>query len=229
MSHRVRVAIDGPAGAGKSSVARDVAAALGYTYIDSGAMYRAVAYRALTAGLQVGRDDAAIGALAGRLRFEFREDSGEQRLYVDGEDVSEVIRTPEVGNLSSPVSAIPRVREHQLATQRGMAAGGGVIMEGRDIGTVVLPAAEVKVFLTASPEERARRRRDQLARRGITQDLGQILADINARDLQDSTRAVAPLKKADDALEIVSDDLTKAQVVARICEVVRRAEQEGDV
>lgn len=229
MSRKVQVAIDGPAGAGKSSVARDVAAALGYTYVDSGAMYRAVAYRALKAGLRPGGDDDAIGDLAGRLRFEFRDLDGQQRLYVDEEDVSEAIRIPEVGNLSSPVSAIPRVREHLLAVQREMAACGGIIMEGRDIGTVVLPAAGVKVFLTASPEERARRRRDQLARRGITQDLGQILADIIVRDRQDSTRAVAPLRKADDALEIVSDDMTKAQVVARICEIVRRAEREAEV
>ena len=228
MSRKVQVAIDGPAGAGKSSVARDVAAALGYTYVDSGAMYRAVAYRALRAGLEPGRDDDAIGDLAGRLGFEFRDTDGEQRLHVDNEDLSEVIRAPEVGNLSSPVSAIPQVRGHLLATQRDMAAGGGVIMEGRDIGTVVLPAAEVKVFLTASPEERARRRRDQLARGGITQDFAQILADIIARDERDSTRAVAPLKRAEDALEIVSEDMTKEQVVARIYEVVRRAEQEAD-
>ena len=228
MSRKVQVAIDGPAGAGKSSVARAVADALGYVYIDTGAMYRAVAYRALKAGLEVGTDDAAIGELAGALRFEFRDVAGEQPLFVDGEDVSEVIRTPEVGNLSSPVSAIPAVRERLVAAQRAMATAGGVLMEGRDIGTVVLPGAEVKVFLTATPEERARRRQAQLQEKGTEQDLQTILSDIMERDERDSTRAVAPLKRAEGAVEIVSDGMSKEQVVARICGIVRDAEEAQD-
>jgi len=228
MSRRVQVAIDGPAGAGKSSVARAVAGALGYVYIDTGAMYRAVAYRTLKAGLEVEQDAAAIGELAGALKFEFRDSGGEQHLFVDGEDVAEVIRTPEVGNLSSPVSAIPAVREHLVAAQRRMAGAGGTVMEGRDIGTVVLPEAEVKVFLTATPEERARRRQDQLRDMGMAQDFATILHDIIERDERDSTRAVAPLRKADDAVEVVSDGMTKEQVIARLCAIVREREAQGD-
>jgi cytidylate kinase len=225
MSGRVQVAIDGPAGAGKSSVARGLARALGYTYIDTGAMYRAVAYRASQAGFKVPRDAGPIGDLAGALAFEFRDVNGEQHLFVDGEDVSEIIRTPEVGNLSSPVSAIPAVREHLVAAQRRMAGQGGTVMEGRDIGTVVLPGAQVKVFLTATDQERARRREHQLVEMGIAQPFDQILADIRERDHRDSTRAVAPLKKADDAIEIVSDNMTKDQVIAELVRIVRTAEE----
>ena len=221
---RVSLALDGPAGAGKSSVARAVARRLGYIFIDTGAMYRAVAYRALGAGLQVGADDAALGALAGELRFEFRPVGEEQHLFVDGEDVEGPIRTPEVGNLSSPVSAIPEVRRHLVAAQRGMAAGGGVVMEGRDIGTVVLPGAEVKVFLTASEEERARRRQSQLAEQGVERSLEQILAEQRERDERDSTRAVAPLCQAPDARRLVTDGMEKEEVVALIAGWVREAE-----
>jgi cytidylate kinase len=228
VSRKVQIAIDGPAGAGKSTVARDVADALGYTYIDTGAMYRAVAYRAHRAGLEPEHDADAIGALAGTLRFEFRDGDGGKRLFVDDEDVSEVIRTPLMGNLSSPVSAIPLVREHLVAAQRAMASAGGTLMEGRDIGTVVLPGAQVKVFLTATPAERARRRQAQLADKGIQQDLAEILADINARDHRDSTREVAPLRPAEGAVEVVSDGLAREQVVERICGLVRAAEEEAD-
>lgn len=227
MRHRVQVAIDGPAGAGKSSVARAVAEALGYIYIDTGAMYRAVAYRVMKAGLDVAQDPEAIGRLAGGLRFEFRTVGDEQRLFVDDEDVSEIIRTREVGNLSSPVSAIPSVREHLVAAQRAMATEGGTVMEGRDIGTVVLPGAQVKVFLTATCEERARRRMKQLVEAGSPADYEQILADILERDERDSTRAVAPLKRADDAIEFITDGLAKEDVVRRLTDIIRRAEQEG--
>ena len=225
LTREVQVAIDGPAGAGKSSVAREVAEALGYVYIDTGAMYRAVAYRALQAGLDAEADAQAVGRLAGRLSFEFRAIGGEQRLFVDKQDVSKPIRTPQVGNLSSPVSAIPQVRKHLLSAQRSMASSGGTVMEGRDIGTVVLPDAQVKVFLTASPTERARRRQEQLRRKGIEQSLDTILGDIRERDHRDSTRAVAPLKKADDALELITDGMDKAQVVARLIQIVHEAEE----
>jgi len=227
VTRKVQVAIDGPAGAGKSSVARAVACAMGYIYIDTGAMYRAVAYRVLKAGLDVDTDAAEIGRLAGQLGFEFRDVNGEQRLFVDEEDVSEVVRTREVGNLSSPVSAIPAVREHLVAAQRAMATAGGTVMEGRDIGTVVLPEAEVKVFLTASPAERARRRLEQLRGRGVERDFDEILADIKARDERDSTRAVAPLKKADDAIEFVTDNMEKDDVVEHLVNIVRRAQENG--
>ena len=220
----VTLALDGPAGAGKSSVAREVASRLGYTFIDTGAMYRAVAWRALQQHLAVGRDDACIGSLAGQMAFEFRSVDGRRHLFADGEDVEEAIRTPEVGNYSSPVSAIASVREHLVAAQRRMARAGGVVMEGRDIGTVVLPEAEVKVFLTASEEERARRRQAQLHEQGVERELAQILAEQQERDARDSSREVAPLRPAEDAHMLVSDGMTKAQVVERIVALVREAE-----
>ena len=220
---RVTLALDGPAGAGKSSVARAVARRVGYIYIDTGAMYRAVAYRAGRAGLEVGRDDAAIGKLAGEMRFEFRAVGDKQHLFVEGEDVEGPIRTPEVGNLSSPVSAIGEVRRHLVAAQRAMAAGGGVVMEGRDIGTVVLPGAEVKVFLTASEEERARRRQEQMAEQGVERGREQILAEQRERDERDSSRALAPLCQAPDARRLVSDGMEKEEVVELIVHWVEEA------
>lgn len=217
----LKLAIDGPAGAGKSSVARDVAGELGYIFIDTGAMYRAVAYFAKERGLAPGTDDDEIGRLAGRLTYEFRAVGAERHLFVDGHDVEAVVRLPEVGRLSSPVSAIPLVRHNLVVAQRQMAAGGGIVMEGRDIGTVVLPDADVKVFLTASPQERARRRYRQLRDSGIELSYEDILHEQNVRDQRDSSRAVAPLRKADDAVEILSDDLTRQQVVAQIVQLVR--------
>lgn len=217
----LRLAIDGPAGAGKSTVARDVANELGYTFIDTGAMYRAVAYFAMKQGLAPGKDDEAIGALAGNLSYEFRNVGDQRHLFVDDQDVEAVVRLPEVGRLSSPVSAIPLVRHNLVVAQRLMAAGGGIVMEGRDIGTVVLPDAEVKVFLTASPQERARRRYRQLRDMGMEVSFDDILHEQNVRDQRDSSRAVAPLKRADDALEICSDGLAQPEVVAAIVKLVR--------
>jgi cytidylate kinase len=188
-------------------------------------MYRAVAYRALREGLQVGQDDQAIADLARRMRFEFRQTGEGQHLFLDGEDVEAAIRTPEVGNLSSPVSALPQVRERLVAAQRELAGSGGVVMEGRDIGTVVLPHAEVKIFLTASEEERARRRQGQLRDQGLERSLEQILAEQRERDARDSSRAVAPLRPAQDAFVLVSDGLLREQVVAEIVARVRAAEE----
>ena len=207
------VALDGPAGCGKSTVAQMLARRLGYIYVDSGAMYRAVAYRASQAGLDVDRDAEEIGRLAGELIFEFQQVGDSQHLFVDGEDVEEVIRSVEVGNLSSPVSAIPQVREHLVAAQRQMAAAGGVVMEGRDIGTVVLPEADLKAFLTATAGERARRRWRQLQEQGIIEDYEQVLRDQLERDKRDSSRAVAPLRPAEDARELSTNELTAQQVV----------------
>jgi len=207
------VAIDGPAGCGKSTVAQMLARRLGYIYVDSGAMYRAVAYRAMEAGLDVDRDAEEIDRLAGELSFEFQQVAEGQHLFVDGEDVEEAIRSVEVGNLSSPVSAIPQVREHLVAAQRQMAAAGGVVMEGRDIGTVVLPDADLKVFLTATAGERARRRWRQLQEQGIIEDYEQVLRDQLERDRRDTSRAVAPLRRAEDARELVTDEVTPQQVV----------------
>lgn len=222
------VAIDGPAGAGKSTIARGVAARTGYTYIDTGAMYRAVAWRALQAGLRVGEDDAAIGALAGGLRFEFRPVDGRAHLFVDGEDLEGAIRTPEVGNLSSPVSTIPAVREHLVAAQREMARMRPVVMEGRDIGTVVFPDALLKVFLTASAEERARRRFEELRARGEDVSFEQVLADQRARDERDSSRAIAPLRRAEDAVEVNTDGLGIEEVIDQVMELLAARLEERD-
>ncbi len=214
------VAIDGPAGSGKSTVAKAVADRAGFTYIDTGAMYRAAAYRAMKAGLSPSQDDEAIAALAAELDFEFRTVDGEPKLFVDGEDVSVVIRTPQVSQLSSPVSAIPAVREHLVAAQRRMAERIPVVMEGRDIGTVVFPDAAVKVFLTASAEERARRRYQQRLERGEEASYEEILAAQLERDRRDCSRAVAPLRKAEDAIEIDSDGLTADEVVAEVMKLL---------
>ncbi|MEN6549749.1 MAG: (d)CMP kinase [Armatimonadia bacterium] len=217
----LKLAIDGPAGAGKSTVARDVAKALGYIFIDTGAMYRAVAYFAMQQDLAPGRDDEAIGELAGTLAYEFRNVGDERHLFVDDQDMEAVVRLPEVGRLSSPVSAIPLVRHNLVVAQRQMAAGGGIVMEGRDIGTVVLPDAEVKVFLTATPQERARRRYRQLRDMGMEVSFEDILNEQNVRDQRDSSRAVAPLKKAADASEICSDGMSREEVVETIVKLVQ--------
>lgn len=212
------VAIDGPAGAGKSSVAKGVAERLGYIYVDTGAMYRAVALKVIREKIAVS-DHAAIAALARRLDIRFEKVGDEQRIFVDGEDVTEAIRTAEATRLSSPVSAIKGVRKRLVELQRKMGERGGIVMEGRDIGTVVFPNAEVKVFLTASAGERARRRTDQLRQMGVEADVQQIAAEISERDLRDSSRSEAPLKQAPDAVLIETDGLTLEQVIEAVIAV----------
>lgn len=229
MKPKLRIAIDGPAGAGKSSAARGLAQRLGYVYIDTGAIYRALAWQAIQQGLDVERHAEAIADIAGRMQVEFRGTDGGQHIFVDGEDLERQVRLPEVGAMSSPVSAIPRVRENLLQLQRDLAAGGGVVMEGRDIGTVVLPDAEMKVFLTATAEERARRRFEQLKSDHPEVTLAQVLADQQERDRRDSSRAVAPLRKADDAVELVSDGMALDEVIARLVEMARDMESDVDV
>lgn len=213
------VAIDGPAGAGKSTVARRVADSLGYTYVDTGAMYRAVAWAVLNAGV-VPDDAEEVCALAERL--DLRLEPG--RVWVDGQDVSGLIRTPEVSNLTSPLSALPCVRARLTALQKEMGRRGGVVMEGRDIGTVVLPEAEVKVFLVASLAERARRRREELQTSGVTLAEAELQRDIAARDARDAGRETAPMVPAPDAVVLDSDSLSVDAVVARILALVRSAE-----
>jgi cytidylate kinase len=217
------VAIDGPAGAGKSTVARRAALALGFDYLDTGAMYRAVAWESLRSKVEV-TDEARLAEIASRIpiRFGPLRDDGTQRVFVDEEDVSEAIRTPEVSNLVSPVSAHAAVRRELVAQQRnlGRNAPKGVVLEGRDIGTVVFPDAEVKIFLTASPEERARRRVEELLSRGIAADYDAILTDQNIRDERDSTRAVSPLRPAPGAVELITDGLSIPEVVERITALV---------
>ena len=209
----ISVAIDGPAGAGKSTVARQVASALGYTYVDTGAMYRAVAWAVLDAGIAPS-DSAAVCALAERVEIHLEPG----RVFAGGTEITDKIRTPEISNLTSPISALPCVRTRLAALQREMGRQGGVVMEGRDIGTVVLPDAEVKVFLTASQAERVRRRREELGAAGIALATAQLEADIAARDARDASRDVAPMVPASDAILLQSDGLDVEQVVSRILE-----------
>jgi cytidylate kinase len=230
MRERPIVAIDGPAGAGKSTVARRLADALGYLMVDTGALYRAVALAASRRGVSLADADAVgevadgIVARAG-LRLERAED-GSVRVWLDGEDVSQAIRTPEVSMGASTVSAHGPVRAALLELQRAAGRAGGVVLEGRDIGTVVFPDAEVKFFLTARPEIRARRRCDELRAKGQDVSLEDTLAEVQRRDAQDSGRAVAPLRKAEDALEVDSSESSVDEVVAamaaRVAEVAGR-------
>jgi cytidylate kinase len=224
---RVRpvVAIDGPAGAGKSTVTQRVATALGYLVVDTGALYRTVALVAERAGVDF--DDAErVGALAEalvardavKLAGDLR---GSSRVVLDDVDVSGVIRTPTLSQGASKVSAQPRVRAALLELQRAAGRAGGVVLEGRDIGTVVFPDAEAKVFLTASVEERARRRFEQLKADGVEEELDVVRREVMERDQRDSTRPIAPLRKAVDALVVDSSVLSIDQVVARIVAHVR--------
>jgi CMP/dCMP kinase len=207
-------------------VARGVADRLGYVYVDTGAIYRAVAYLAMAAGLRIEQDGEAIGALAGRISVEFRRVEGAQHIFINGIDLEEKVRLPEVGAMSSPVSALPKVRESLLSVQRELARHAGCVVEGRDIGTVVLPDADVKIFLTASPEERARRRLLQLRKKHPDITFEEVLADQIERDRRDSSRDLAPLRKADDALEIVSDGMELAQVIEQVCRIAEEEEAE---
>jgi cytidylate kinase len=214
---RLIVAIDGPSGAGKGTVARAVAARLGYRHIDTGAMYRAVAWKAVEERLDL-TDEGAVAALAARVRIV----AGDGTIAVDGHDVRAAIRTPEIDAAATAVARQPRVRAVLIAQQRAMGAGGGVVMEGRDIGTVVFPQADVKVYLDAAPEERARRRANDPAHaagkgRAAVQEVASALA---ARDRSDSTRAVSPLSVAADAVVIDTTGVPIDEVVDRIMALV---------
>ena len=194
----VSVAIDGPAGAGKSTLARRLAAELGYIYVDTGAMFRTIGLYALRAGKDP-KDNEAVNALLPEISLKFAFIGGEQHIYLNGEDVSTAIRTEEVGMAASAVGANPEVRAFLLGMQRDMAKTQDVLMDGRDIGTVVLPDATVKIFLTASPEARATRRWKEYQQKGVEVSYEKVLADVRQRDYQDTHRAAAPLRQADDA------------------------------
>jgi cytidylate kinase len=219
------VAIDGPAGAGKSTTARLLARRLGYVYIDSGAMYRAVALAAARAGVSTS-DEAGLTRLASALELEFVPDGERPRLRMGGEDVSAAIRTPEISRASSEVSRWPGVRCAMVTQQRRMAAEGGVVMEGRDIGTVVFPHARVKVFLTATADERARRRATEMAGHGAAADLDGVRREVVERDRRDMEREHSPLRRAPDAVELVTDGLSVEEVVERLAAIVRERETE---
>ena len=194
----VSVAIDGPAGAGKSTLARRLAAELGYIYVDTGAMFRTIGLYALRAGKDP-KDNEAVNALLPEISLKFAFIEGEQHIYLNGEDVSTAIRTEEVGMAASAVGANPEVRAFLLGMQRDMAKTQDVLMDGRDIGTVVLPDATVKIFLTASPEARATRRWKEYQQKGVEVSYEEVLADVRQRDYQDTHCAAAPLRQADDA------------------------------
>ena len=222
------VAIDGPSGAGKSTIAKIVAKTVGFSCLDTGAMFRSIAVLALKKGISLD-DDAALGALATENEITFTFDDNEERtqhVFIAGKEVTSAIRTAEVDKAVSPVSAAPSVRAALLEQQRRIGNAGNYVVEGRDIGTTVFPQAEVKIFLTASAEERARRRVSQNEERGIgSVDYEEVLADIIRRDQADSTRAVSPLRQAEDAYLLDSSDLTIDQVVEAICSRVKQAAQ----
>ena len=197
----VSVAIDGPAGAGKSTLARRLAAELGYIYVDTGAMYRAIGLYALRAGKDP-KDNAAVDALLPQIELRLASIAGEQHIYLKDEDVSTAIRTEAAGMAASAVGANPAVRAFLLELQRSMAKKQDVLMDGRDIGTVVLPDAEVKIFLTASAEVRAQRRCLELEQRGTPKPYDEVLRELNERDYNDSHRAAAPLRAAEDAMVV---------------------------
>ena len=209
----ISVAIDGPSGAGKSSLAKRLAADLGFVYVDTGAMYRAIGLYAVRQGADL-HDAAAVAALLPQIRLDIRLEGGAQHVYLNGEDVSTAIRAEQIGMAASAVSAHGPVRDFLLETQRSLAAGQNVLMDGRDIGTVVLPNATVKIFLTASAEARARRRCKELQEKGQPADYATVLADIRQRDEQDTHRAIAPLRQAADAIRIGTSEIDFAQWVA---------------
>ncbi|OAN26465.1 (d)CMP kinase [Mycolicibacterium iranicum] len=220
MSQSLVVAIDGPAGTGKSSVARGLATALSAAYLDTGAMYRIVTLSVLRSGINL-EDPAAIAAAARDVEMSVGHDPGQDRCYLAGEDVSTEIRGDAVTRAVSAVSAVPEVRTRLVELQRELAStSGNVVVEGRDIGTVVLPDADVKIFLTASAEERARRRHDQNVAGGLPSDYEAVLADVERRDHLDSTRAVSPLRAADDAIVVDTSAMNQSEVITRLTELV---------
>ena len=202
----ISVAIDGPSGAGKSSLAKRLAKELGYLYVDTGAMYRSIGLYAKRAGADT-KNAAAVEALLPSIRLELKYVDGAQRVLLCGEDVSEAIRAEEIGMAASDVSAHPAVRRFLLDTQRNMALTHDLLMDGRDIGTVILPNATVKIFLTASPEARAKRRMLELQQKGQPADYETVPEDIRQRDWQDTHRETAPLKQAEDAVLVDTSDL----------------------
>ncbi len=216
----ISIAIDGPAGAGKSTIAKAVAKQLEYIYVDTGALYRSIALNVINSGTNTD-NEAEINELLNNTKVEIKFINGEQRVFLNSQDVSDKIRTTEVSMMASKVSAIAAVRDFLLELQRGLARENNVIMDGRDIGTVVLPQAQVKIFLTASAQCRAKRRyKDYLAAGNTQESYEQILADIQQRDYNDSHRAVAPLKPAEDSVVVDTSDDTLEQSVEKIIAVV---------
>lgn len=224
---KLTIAIDGPAGAGKSTIASALAKRLGYTNLETGAMYRALGLKALEQDVSLDDEDA-LHELALRSKIELEPTPNGNRVLLDGREITEAIRTQEVSDAASRVSVHPKVRVWMVDRQREMGAGGGIVMEGRDIGTKVFPHAEVKIFLDANPDVRAQRRVIQnVEKLGTSKPAEEIAAEMRQRDQRDSTRAASPLVPADDAVRVDSSGLTIEQVIERAMEVVREREQKA--
>lgn len=219
MDKRISIAIDGPAAAGKSTVAKVVAKKLSYVYIDTGAMYRTITYAALEQKVDIENEEQLMEVVK-NVNIEFQQGENTQLVFLNGQDVSEVIRTPDVTNRVSIVAKHRLVREEMVRRQQELAEKGGVVMDGRDIGTHVLPDAEVKIFMLASVEERAERRHLENMNKGFDSNLEQLKEEIAQRDKLDSEREVSPLKKADDALELDTTSLSIEEVVQKIMSIV---------
>ena len=218
------IAIDGPSGAGKSTLAKRLAKELGFIYVDTGAMYRALALKVLREGVDLA-DDASMARLIGSTTIDLRQVDGALQVLLDGADVAAEIRTPQVSQMASKASALGAVRGRLLELQRDMARRGSIVAEGRDIGTVVFPQADVKIFLQASAAERARRRFAELQSAGQSVDLTKTLREIEERDKRDSERDLAPLRQADDALMIDSSGVDADQVTARVLAHIRTKQE----
>ncbi len=217
----IAIALDGPAGAGKSTIARQAASKLGYIYVDTGALYRTIGLAAMRRETEP-VDSPELDAMLEQIKVELTfNENGEQIVLLDGEDVSSLIRTPEVSMMASKISAVPKVRAYLLDLQRNMAKTNDVIMDGRDIGTVVLPDAQVKIFLTASPEARAGRRYKELIEKGMDVKFEDILSDVIERDYNDTHRETAPLKAAEDSVTVDTTELDFDQSVEKIISVIK--------
>jgi CMP/dCMP kinase len=223
--NRLIIAIDGPVGSGKSTLARRVAELLGYVYIDTGAMYRALALKALRHGISLDATDQLV-ALARETRIDLRAHDDTQRVFLDGEDVTTAIRTPEVSQAASKVAVVPGVRRVLVAEQRRAGEQGGVVMEGRDIGSVVFPDAGLKIFLTASPEVRAERRWREHQQKGEAIDLARTLEEIRERDQRDRERSISPLVRAPDAV-VVDSTAMEPEEVARLVVMLAKGQSTG--
>ena len=216
----ISIAIDGPSGAGKSTISRKAAEKFGFIYVDTGAIYRTIGLATKIRGVSLD-DTAAVVALLPTLEIELKyNDAGEQHMYLDGNDVSRDIRLPEASMLASKVSAIPEVRAFLVDMQRGMAEKYDVIMDGRDIGTVILPNADLKIFLTADVRDRARRRYEELHAKGMEKPFDEVLAEMEKRDEQDTQRAAAPLKAADDAVLLDTSGNTLEESIDEVCRLI---------
>lgn len=211
----IKIAIDGPAGSGKSTTAREVASRLGYIYIDSGAMYRAVTLKAIESKIPTS-DSEKVAAIAVKISIEFRSDNSQTLIFMSGRDVSNLIRTPEVNNQINPVAANLEVRKILVKKQQELGKDGGIVMDGRDIGTIVFPDAELKIYMNASPEERAKRRFLEFKSKGISIDYDEVLEEVQIRDRADTTRRHGPLRIAPDALVLDTTNLSLHEQIEKV-------------